>query len=806
MTPESWSQVREHLAICLELGPAERAAYLENLARQEGGTGIRYEVEELLRENTVSERLLEPLPPAAGLRPQPPKRIGRYAIQGEIGRGGMGTVYHAIRDDDEYQAEVAIKVLSLGLDSAFFTRRFRLERQMLAYLNHPSIVRLLDGGATEDGRPYLATEYVQGQALMVWCRERNLGLEDRLRIFLPICDAVHYAHQNLIIHCDLKPGNVMVNQQGIPKLLDFGISKMLMPGNVRGDTTQTGLRMLSIPYASPEQIQGHHVTTATDVYSLGCTLFELATGTAPFRTGRPAETVMSEPPLASSVTPLAGFPITQEELRGDVDNIIRKAMDPAAPLRYESAEQLAADIKRILDHQPVLARPLTRAYRLRKFAQRNRPLLMGLSATAAAVLIGAIVSAWGWREAAKERDHARRLYENAHGLARAFVFELDEILQKEGPTGARKLIVERGLASLDKLAAESAADEAVRRELPAAYLKMGDVLGRQGGANVGRTADAQRSYERALEVARGLLASNPVDAEMQRLAASANVRLAGVLKIQGRNQDALSYGLEARRILEQRTGSSDATLADRRALAAAYQDLGSTYALLGDWPNSASVRLVGLNLLERVTNDPAATAGDRAAAALGRMRYGGSLAQAQRFAEAATQLDRAEAEARGLQRFDLVSSALFSAGISLGMQKRWPEALAKFEESYRTRERQAASDPADWRMKSLAAASLVRMGEARAAMGQFDAGVRDLERALAMRRELAEADKSNAGAQAELAESHAFLGEAWRARDMTRAREYWRQAVTIFQPLDERKQLGRPQVEQLAQLRKQLAE
>jgi tetratricopeptide (TPR) repeat protein len=768
MTPELWKDVREHLAACLELTGEERAAHLGSLANLENGARIRREVESLLDESTSSPGFLEQ-PPFAQDRGKPPGRIGRYAIQREIGRGGMGTVYYAIRDDDEYQAEVAIKVLAVGLDSDFFARRLRFERQLLAFLNHPSIVRLLDGGATGDGRPYLVTEYVEGESLLSWCRERNLGLEERLRLFLPICDAVHYAHQNLIIHCDLKPGNVMVNRQGIPKLLDFGIAKLLAPGQSHGNTTASGFRMLSIPYASPEQIRGGHVTTATDVYSLGCTLFEMVTGVQPFSADRPHTSLDNEPPVASARTAGAGFPVHQNDLRGDVDNVVRKAMDPSPHLRYESAEQLAADIRRYLSHQPVLARPLTRGYRWRKFAQRNRPLLAGLSATAAAIIIGAIVAGLGWREAARERDHARRLYENAHELARAFVFELDDTLQSDGATGARKLIVERGLASLDKLAAESGDDEEVRRELPAAYLKLGDVLGRQGSANVGRTAEAQQSYERALDFARAHLSSHPDDREMQRTAASLSIRLSGVLKIQGRTQDALVHGREARRILEARASQPDATLADRRSLAAAYQDLGGTYAQLGEWKNAASVRQTGLALLEQVASDPAAGVNDRVSVVLGRMRYGGSLSRAGLYQDAGAQLDRAEAEARSLRRPDLISSAVFAAGMGLGLQKRWREALGRFEESWRMRDQMTAADPADWRMKSLAAASLARAGEARAANGDFDGGLRYLERSFEIRRELARADSSNTGAQVELAESHAFLGDAWRSRDPARA-------------------------------------
>lgn len=799
MTPEQWREIRGHLDACLEMKAEERSAYLGRLA-----PSLREEVEAMLDADSSTAGFLEE--PLVQLQPSaPPKRIGHYAIQREIGRGGMGTVYHAIRDDEAYQAEVAIKVLQVGLDSDFFARRLRFERQLLAYLNHPSIVRLLDGGATPDGRPYLATEYVEGQPLLAWCRERKLGLEARLRLFLPVCDAVHYAHQNLIIHCDLKPGNVMVNQQGTPKLLDFGIARLLVSTPVQGDITAAGLRLLTLPYASPEQIRGERVTTTTDVYSLGATLFELLTGSAPFGSTRPLTTLEADPPLASArIT--SESPVKADELRGDVDNILRKAMDPQSGRRYESAEQLAADLRRYLEHEPVMARPLTRRYQLQKFAQRNRPLVWGLAAAAAALAIGATVSALGWREAARERDQARRLYDNAHQLARAFVFDLDDTLRKFGPTGARKLIVEKGLASLDRLAADPLADRTVRREMVDAYMKLGDVLGREGSANVGQTAEAQRSYEKARQLGQQLLQRKPSDAALARTMGVLSIRIAGVLKTQGRFQEALESGNAAVQILEARTKAPDAVRDDRRELAIAYLDVGNTLSHLGHFDKAVEVRRRLLAMAEELAARPGATADDRAAVVLARIRLASILTQQKQYAEAGRLLERAVKDAQPFPRSDLWSSALFSSGINFLAQQRWAEALASFRESHELRAARAAKDPADLRIRSLAASSLTRLGEAEAALGQWQAGIAHITEGLNERQRLALRDTSNSGAQAELGESHWFLGNAWQARNAGQAREHWRKARAIYEPLAARRELGQLQLDQLAEIKRHLAD
>jgi non-specific serine/threonine protein kinase/serine/threonine-protein kinase len=353
----------------------------------------------------------------------------------------MGTVYRGSRDDGEFVTSVAVKVLNRGLDTDYFVRRFRYERQLLAYLDHPAIVRLLDGGSTPDGRPYLVTEFVDGEPLPACLARTRAPLRRRLVLLITICDAVHHAHQRLILHCDLKPNNILVSRDGHPKLLDFGVGRIFLPSLGAVEQTSPAQKLITPGYASPEQLRGDSLTTATDVFSLGATLFELLAGRAPFQSASEAERRDPGPPsrLASATG------LDPEQVAGDLDRITAKAMEQTPADRYESAEQLAADLKRHLDGQPILARPHTARYRIWKFVRRNPGVVLSLAVAAAALILGSGVAVWQWREALKERDYARRLYENSRQLARAFVFEMDDRLQCEGAIGARRLIVERGL-------------------------------------------------------------------------------------------------------------------------------------------------------------------------------------------------------------------------------------------------------------------------------------------------------------------------------------------------------------------------
>jgi serine/threonine protein kinase len=424
--------------------------------------------------------------------------MGRYRITGFLGRGGMGAVYRAVRDDAVFEKEVAIKLLRTGNDSLSVLRRFEQERQILARLEHPHIARLLDGGTATNGMPFLVMEYVEdGVTVTQHCKERGLGLEKRVLLFLDICSAVGYAHQNLIVHRDLKPGNILVDKSGSVKLLDFGIARVL---SETGDQTVTvpGAQMLTPEYASPEQVRGEPVTTATDVYSLGIVLYELLTGRKAQRIEETslagiARAVCETAPVRPSLAAEGGGQIRGRELRGDLDNIILKALHKDREQRYASVEQFAVDLRAYLQGMPVKARPDSFRYRASKFVKRNG-LSVALATAAVLMLTASTVLLWRQVQATKSR------FEQVRNLSNSFLFEFhDEIAALPGSTKARKLVVEKGLQYLEALAKDSANDSELAREVGLGYGRVGDVQGDPLGSNIGDTKGALESYRKSVQ-------------------------------------------------------------------------------------------------------------------------------------------------------------------------------------------------------------------------------------------------------------------------------------------------------------------
>ncbi len=439
MTPERWQEIKTLLAAALERPVGERAKFLDGACNS--NASLRDEVQSLLaheqcddefesdalsrelrRENLLSSEstdLLRPLLQADG-------RIGPYRIVREIARGGMGAVYLAERADDQYRRQVAIKLIRGDMDSEFVLRRFRNERQILAALDHPNIARLFDGGTTSDGRPYLVMEHVEGLPINTYCDQHELNVKERLELFQQACAAIHYAHQRQVIHRDIKPSNILVTKEGVPKLLDFGIAKVLAPELAAQtlDPTLTGLHLMTPAYASPEQVKGEPITAASDVYSLGVLLYELLTGHKPYRVRSQlalAQAVVEEEPTRPStavslteeirglngsepawVTPDSVSKVRQatpeklrKRLRADLDNILLMALRKDPKRRYASVEDFSADIRAHLENRPVKARKDSLVYRANKFIRRKyvavAPLVISLILLAA---IGLLAYVW----------------------------------------------------------------------------------------------------------------------------------------------------------------------------------------------------------------------------------------------------------------------------------------------------------------------------------------------------------------------------------------------------------------------------
>lgn len=394
----SWDHVKDAFHAVVDLPRGERGPALDRLGLD---AAARREVESLLDahdrassflDGSAADRLLDTGQEFIG------QHVGVYRIVGLIGAGGMGAVYHAVRDDAAFAMDVAVKIVKRGLDTDEILRRFYVERQTLARLEHPNIAKLIDGGSTADGRPYLVMEYVRGVRLDRYCDAQALDLDARLRLFITICQAVQHAHQQLVIHRDLKPDNILVTGDGVAKLVDFGIARVLAPEG-GGTQTMVAERRMTLTFASPEQVRGEPMSTASDVYSLGVILYELLAGRSPF----------ASPPASVEAYHQAvdaGFP-TPRTHAGDLDAVVMKAMHADPARRYATAQQLADDLTRYLDGRPVLARPDTLRYRTAKFVRRHRGATIAGGLAAAAVVAGIAGVLWQAAVARDERDRAQ---------------------------------------------------------------------------------------------------------------------------------------------------------------------------------------------------------------------------------------------------------------------------------------------------------------------------------------------------------------------------------------------------------------
>ncbi|MFQ5572340.1 MAG: protein kinase, partial [Rhodothermales bacterium] len=439
---DRWNEIEARFEKALALTPEERAAYLDNLETHD--PELHREVMSLLAAHEdapdffvgLSGTFVAPFLSHLDKEPSAPSHVGPYRVVQELGHGGMSTVYLAERADGQFEQHVALKLVRADVQTDDRLQRFRGERQILASLNHPSVARLLDGGITDDGRPYLVMEYVDGLPINRYCDAHLLSLEDRLRLFQHVVEAVQYAHRNLVVHRDLKPSNILVTEEGKVKLLDFGIAKLLDDEAGSTALTQTGERWMSPEYAAPEQIKGHRITTATDVYQLGVTLYKLLTGHRPYRIAttstyeieravceaeptRPSSIVgqveetrhgtatVRITPESISQTRAADLPVLQRKLSGDLDAIILKALRKEPEHRYASAEAFCEDLKRYLNGLPVLARRGSVGYRARKYVERNRWSIAAIAAIMLLLIGYAVTVTLQAEQIARERDRAR---------------------------------------------------------------------------------------------------------------------------------------------------------------------------------------------------------------------------------------------------------------------------------------------------------------------------------------------------------------------------------------------------------------
>jgi len=617
MNPERWKHVKILLDQAIAVKPDERDLFLD---RQCGGDlELKREVSSLLASHDDAGGNFLNTPAAdltISLFASPARigsRIGAYRIIEEIGAGGMGEVYRAVRDDGQYTKEVAVKLVRTGHDTKFVLQRFLNERQILASLDHPYIARLLDGGTTEDGIPYLVMDLIDGEPIDSYCDKNKLNITRRLWLFRQVCEAVHYAHQRLVIHRDIKPGNVLITKDGTPKLLDFGIAKIVGPSEV----AQTTLTLAMTPeFASPEQIRGETITTASDVYSLGVVLYQLLTGRSPYtvQTRTPhviAQAVCEgEPGRPSTMVARAKLDAvpgsacregSTEKLRrrlaGDLDDIVLMALRKEPSRRYGSVEQFAEDIRRHLEGMPVVARKGSWSYRAGKFVRRHTVGVVASAVVAIAVAGGVTMTIREARIAAAHQRRAEQRFNDVRKLANSLMFEIhDAIRDLPGSTPARRLLVTRAQEYLDSLNGESKGDPSLQKELASAYERVGDVLGYPYAANLGDKPGALANYRKAQAIRESLTAIFPNDVDLQRDLSGIYFRLADVLESSGNFEDALAALAKAQPITERLAAhNSDPVSADMAAgsyyfTAGIEVQMGNLAAAEQDYQRSAEIR------------------------------------------------------------------------------------------------------------------------------------------------------------------------------------------------------------------------
>jgi non-specific serine/threonine protein kinase/serine/threonine-protein kinase len=606
----------EILGEAIELDASEREAWLAAVCA--GDDELRGEVARLLSHQKAAANFMEESPLGGLARRSREdesivgRRVGPYLVVEEIGRGGMGAVYLARRADDQYESLVAVKVIKRGMDTDAVVRRFRNERQILATLGHPNIARLLDGGTTEDGRPYFVMEYVEGRPLTEYCDAKKLSVEGRLRLFLKVCSAVSYAHRNLVVHRDIKPGNILVSEEGEPKLLDFGIARLLDDADAEGNATATLLRAMTPEYASPEQVRGEPVTTATDVYSLGVLLYELLTGELPYRLKRRTadeitRAIREQEPTKPSTRVAQSVPRAEESgeasesgvqaraatrnpklLRGDLDNIALMALRKEPQLRYASVEQFAEDIDLHLEGLPVRARRGTFIYRASKFIGRNKAGVAAAAAVLLTLIGGVIVSAWEAHAARVERAIAEERFNEVREMAHAVMFDYhDAIAALPGSTPVRERMVRDALQYLDRLSRQAGDDLSLQRELAAAYEKIGQIQGNSYYSNLGDSDGALKSYRKSAELREHLLAADPRNRDFQSELSDSYQGVGDVLYDEGDLSAALHSYENALKLRESLVMAEPASAPHRRALAEVYSRIGDVkgmegYSNLGD--------------------------------------------------------------------------------------------------------------------------------------------------------------------------------------------------------------------------------
>jgi eukaryotic-like serine/threonine-protein kinase len=816
MTPhrrEEWGRVRQIFEAALAEPTERRPSFIA--ASCPDAPAIGAEVMGLLASHDQAAGFLErPAMRAAGERPLADadadaavgRTIGPYCLESCIGHGGMGAVYLARRADHTFERRVALKMVRGDMSSDVVVRRFEHERQILASLDHPHVARLYDGGTTPDGLPYFVMEYVEGQPITDYCARHRLDTRARLAMFRTVCSAVQYAHQRLVVHRDLKPGNILVGEDGQPTLLDFGIAKLLAGAGGAESAGATLVSALTPDYASPEQVRGDTVTTATDVYSLGVVLYELLAGRRPFDVHARSlqdivRTICDTDPMPPSAAPpdAADRPdraCPPQDLRGDLDAIVLRALRKEPERRYRSVQDLSDDIGRFLEGRAVVARGHARAYRTARFVTRHWTAVLFAAVLLASLVGGLVLVVREQQIADEQRRRAERRFADVRRLAGSFLFEVQDAIQDlPGAIRTRALVTRRAVEYLDGLAAEAGDDDTLRAELAHAYTRVGDVLGAGRDANLGDAAGALASYRQALGLQTALAERRPGDPALQRDLAG-TLRRIGDVQLKTRESTA---ALETFRRVQAIAGTlAVGDPADRGArvmLAASHYGIADALGHLGDRAGAVEQTTRAIAILD----GQAIPAGDldaRRLAARARKRLAflhgelGDTARSVPLHLEALRLSEALAAEHPLNqglRNDVAMSHIDLGRVHL-IGNRPAEALRSYQRAEAITRSIVAADPGDAQARWLNGLELNSIGVTLTHLRRSPEALVSHAKALALLDALAQAEPLNPTYQYNLANTHQLIGDAHASAaaraSSTGAADAWRSACAAYRRSD----------------------
>jgi eukaryotic-like serine/threonine-protein kinase len=781
---------------------AERETYIGKTCGQD--EALRILVSEYVSgaEAIVVEPVVQEASPASFEN----KQIGSWRLLRRLGEGGFGVVYLAERNDGQVRQLGAIKFLKGTVHPRDLELRFLDERQILANLNHPWIVRLIDAGVSQEGQAYLVMDFVDDAlAIDTYCTERKLSVKEKLQLFCKVCEAVAHAHRKLIVHRDLKPGNILVARDGTPRLLDFGVAKILDPTH-RGSAQAASSTLLLVGterYFSPEQARREPVDTATDIYTLGVILYELLVGTDPYdleshknesveqvicdvdpelpseATARPCTTISTEEHVSGrrSLAIRRSSSLTRQreklgrQLKGDLDNIILAALRKEPQRRYASVDRFSEDIRRHLEGLPVSARRDTYSYRTSKFVQRHKVVVAAGALIVLSLVAGLTTTIWEARRAHAAQATAERRFNDVRRLASSNLFEFhDEIAKVPGTTAARALVVRRSLEYLNTLAKEAKGDRGLQLELATAYQKVGDAQGRPGFANIGDRMGALDSYRHALAIRKTLAAGGKPDPALQRDLATNYERIGDELLITGQSGNALESYREAYALRDSSLSANQDDREARRDFATSCQRLAQALGQTGQLAEAEETERRALIIFEALAanrpedavaqrdlfivyikqGDLLAAGGDKASA----LSY---YRQALPIADAVESIaeDKTEAKTKAARETASVQDKI---GNLLAATKDTAGALQNYEAALRVRAAIANADPNNAEIQRDLSISHEKIGNILARSGNAAAALAQYRQSLSIDTRLSARDPDNAQAQLDCAASHENIG------------------------------------------------